>query len=173
MMPARHRTFFPPSPPKWSRGLAQWEVVSSYSSATAPDSHGISCADPLFQARKELRRGLTAGTRHCKNYLFCGDESPTQGHNRAVGCQRLFLLCQCLKDRVAFLTRCDCAGDVSEKIRRVLFNHTAENLLKLRADLRSRVQLMLMILSPRSQGVFVFDKTFSRNSPSAIGRLFA
>src|SRR5215217_1524437 len=34
----------------------KWEVVSSYSSATAPDSHGISCADPLFQARKELSR---------------------------------------------------------------------------------------------------------------------
>src|SRR5438874_4196878 len=32
-----------------------WEVVSSYSSATAPDSHGISCADPLVQARKELK----------------------------------------------------------------------------------------------------------------------
>jgi len=66
-------TFFPPSPffcggPEWFRGttkeqqaarlplqrLAHWEVVSSYSSATAPDSHGISCADPLFQARKEL-----------------------------------------------------------------------------------------------------------------------
>src|SRR5215468_3731342 len=57
-MPVRHRTFFPPSPPKWFRGLAQWEVVSSYSSATAPGSHGISCADPLFQARKELERGL-------------------------------------------------------------------------------------------------------------------
>jgi len=41
--------------PEWFRELAQWEVVSSYSSATAPDSHGISCADPLFQARKELR----------------------------------------------------------------------------------------------------------------------
>jgi len=40
--------------PECFRGLAQWEVVSSYSSATAPDSHGISCADPLFQARKEL-----------------------------------------------------------------------------------------------------------------------
>jgi hypothetical protein len=42
--------------PEAFRGLAQWEVVSSYSSATAPDSHGISCADPLFQARKELDR---------------------------------------------------------------------------------------------------------------------
>src|SRR6266481_4333442 len=42
------RTFFPPSPPKSFWGLAHWEVVSSYSSATAPDSHGISCADPLF-----------------------------------------------------------------------------------------------------------------------------
>src|SRR6188474_1848777 len=40
MMPVRHRTSFPPSPPKWFRGLAQWEVVSSYSSATAPDSLG-------------------------------------------------------------------------------------------------------------------------------------
>jgi len=65
-------TFFPPSPffcggspvgcttkePQAARlplqRLAHWEVVSSYSSATAPDSHGISCADPLFQARKEL-----------------------------------------------------------------------------------------------------------------------
>src|SRR5213076_1537382 len=35
-----------------------WEVVSSYSSATAPDSHGISCADPLFQARKERSNGI-------------------------------------------------------------------------------------------------------------------
>jgi hypothetical protein len=46
--------------PEIFRGLAQWEVVSSYSSATAPDSHGISCADPLFQARKELDRELSA-----------------------------------------------------------------------------------------------------------------
>src|SRR5882724_7907076 len=53
-MPVGHRTFFPPSPPKTFRRLAQWEVVSSYSSATAPEFHGISCADPLFQARKEL-----------------------------------------------------------------------------------------------------------------------
>jgi hypothetical protein len=46
--------------PESFQGLAQWEVVSSYSSATAPDFHGISCADPLFQARKELARGLAA-----------------------------------------------------------------------------------------------------------------
>src|SRR5436189_4834236 len=46
-----------------------WEVVSSYSSATAPDSHGISCADPLFQARKELDREVAARARHCKNYF--------------------------------------------------------------------------------------------------------
>ena len=46
--------------PRSFRGLAQWEIVSSYSSATAPDSHGISCTDPLFQARKELGRGLAA-----------------------------------------------------------------------------------------------------------------
>jgi len=48
-------TFFPPSPPK-TFGDWPWEVVSSYSSATAPDLHGISRADPLFQARKELNR---------------------------------------------------------------------------------------------------------------------
>ena len=47
-------TFFPPSPPKVFGDWPNWEVVSSYSSATAPDSHGISCADPLFQGRKEL-----------------------------------------------------------------------------------------------------------------------
>src|SRR5947207_2451093 len=46
-----------------------WEVVSSYSSATAPDSHGISCADPLFQARKELDREVAACERPCKNFF--------------------------------------------------------------------------------------------------------
>src|SRR5437764_14833968 len=30
-------TFFPPSPPKFFRDWSKWEVVSSYSSATAPD----------------------------------------------------------------------------------------------------------------------------------------
>src|SRR5438445_10993678 len=89
MMPARHRTFFPPSPlfcggPECFRGttnepqavrlplqrLAQWEVVSSYSSATAPDSHGISCADPLFQTRKELDQELPACATGCKTYLI-------------------------------------------------------------------------------------------------------
>jgi hypothetical protein len=55
--------------PERFRGLAQWEVVSSYSSATAPDSHGISCADPLFQARKELDREVAAHARRCKNYF--------------------------------------------------------------------------------------------------------
>src|SRR5437762_4506180 len=39
-------TSFPPSPRGFSRTIGPWEVVSSYSSATAPDSHGISCADP-------------------------------------------------------------------------------------------------------------------------------
>ena len=61
-------TFFPPSPPN-CRGLAHWEVVSSYSSATAPDSHGISCADPLFQARKELDPEVAACARRCKSFF--------------------------------------------------------------------------------------------------------
>jgi ADP-L-glycero-D-manno-heptose 6-epimerase len=50
--------------------LAQWEVVSSYSSATAPGSHGISCADSLFQARKELDREVAACVERCKTYLI-------------------------------------------------------------------------------------------------------
>jgi hypothetical protein len=33
-------SFFPPSSPL-SQGLAEWEIVSSYSSATAPESHGV------------------------------------------------------------------------------------------------------------------------------------
>src|SRR6059058_2674830 len=45
--------FSPPSPPPFGNDWP-WEVVSSYSSATAPGLHGISRADPLFQARKEL-----------------------------------------------------------------------------------------------------------------------
>src|SRR6266853_6529519 len=168
MMPVRHRSFFPPSPlfcggPECSRGttnepqavrlplqrLAQWEVVSSYSSATAPDSHGISCADPLFQTRKEPERGLAGRTRRCKNYLSHGDKSPTQGCDRAVGCHCLFLLRESLKDRVAFVTRRERACDVPKVIRRVLFNHTVESSLKLRSDLRGRVQVMLMTLLPR------------------------
>jgi hypothetical protein len=63
-------TFFPPSPPTTFRDWPNWEVVSSYSSATAPDSHGISCADPLFQARKELDREVPACAQPCKNYLI-------------------------------------------------------------------------------------------------------
>src|SRR5947207_4193809 len=45
--------FSPPSPPPFGNDWP-WEVVSSYSSATTPGLHGISRADPLFQARKEL-----------------------------------------------------------------------------------------------------------------------
>src|SRR5438876_427984 len=129
--------------------LAQWEVVSSYSSATAPDSHGISCADPRFQTRKELKRGLAAHARRCKNYLSHGDKSPTQGYDRGVGCHCFFLLRESLKNHVAFVTRRDRAGDVPKIIGSVLFNHTVENSLKLCADLSGRVQVVLMILLPR------------------------
>src|SRR5438094_9207234 len=84
-------TFLPPSPPKRFRGLAQWEVVSSYSSATAPDSHGISCADPLFQARKELDRELAPRTRRFKIYLVPSHKPAAKCDNGAVGRQRFFL----------------------------------------------------------------------------------
>src|SRR5437879_2017520 len=170
MMPVRHRTFFPPSPlsvaapnpfgaqPKSCRRNAchysdwpKWEVVSSYSSATAPDSHGISCADPLFQTRKELRGGVATCARYCKNYLLQCHESPTQRYDTVGGCQRFFLLCESLQDPVAFFTRSDRAGDISKIIRGVLLDDAAENFLKLRAHLSSRVQFILMILSPSIQ----------------------
>jgi hypothetical protein len=38
------------------RTIGSWEVVSSYSSATAPDSHGISRADPLIKLAKNCRQ---------------------------------------------------------------------------------------------------------------------
>src|SRR5437879_12378496 len=59
-------TFFPPSPPN-AFGDWPWEGVSSYSSSTAPGLHGISRADPLFQARKELIRQLAARVRRLKH----------------------------------------------------------------------------------------------------------
>src|SRR5260370_37494922 len=63
------RTFVPPSPPN-AFGDWPWEVVSSYSSATAPGLHGISRADPLFQARKELNRQLAACPCRLKTNLM-------------------------------------------------------------------------------------------------------
>jgi len=62
--------------PEFFRELAQWEVVSSYSSATAPDSHGISCADPLFQARKELE-SRTSDLRSASQDLSNQPTNPT------------------------------------------------------------------------------------------------
>src|SRR5438045_6091606 len=62
------RPFFPPSPPN-AFGDWPWEVVSSYSSATAPGLHGISRADPLFQAHKELLSELAARGRGLKIYF--------------------------------------------------------------------------------------------------------
>src|SRR2546421_11985823 len=70
-------SLFPPSPPKFFRGLAQWEVVSSYSSATAPDFHGISCADPLFQARKELEPSSSGLHFERQDYLITKLTNPS------------------------------------------------------------------------------------------------
>src|SRR5260370_39795195 len=50
-----------------------WEVVSSYSSATAPDSHGISCANPLIKTCKELLLEIAACPLKIKGYLSAGD----------------------------------------------------------------------------------------------------
>src|SRR6266849_499319 len=63
-------TFFPPSPSAIAKRLAHGKSYPSYSSATAPDSHGISCADPLFQARKELNPEVAACAQRFKIYLI-------------------------------------------------------------------------------------------------------
>jgi hypothetical protein len=122
-------TFFPPSPPKGFGDWPNWKVVSSYSSATAPDSHGISCADPLFQARKELDREVAACARRCKTFSQLSssgrDKPPAKSDNRAVGRQRYFLFGESLKDRIAFLRRSDRAGDVPKIISRALSNDAA------------------------------------------------
>src|SRR5947209_10192234 len=77
------RTFFPPSPPKIF-GDWPWEVVSSYSSATAPDSHGISRADPLFQADKELDRQVAACAWLFKIYLSGAHYQPVSTSDSAL-----------------------------------------------------------------------------------------
>ncbi len=63
------RPSFPPSPPN-AFGDWPWEVVSSYSSATAPGLHGISRADPLLKGRKELDRELLPCLRALKTNLL-------------------------------------------------------------------------------------------------------
>src|SRR5205809_1781106 len=70
-------TFSPPSPPKNFGDWPNWEVVSSYSSATAPDSHGISCADPLFQARKELEPSSSGLHFERQDYLITKLTNPS------------------------------------------------------------------------------------------------
>src|SRR5882724_409512 len=150
MMPVRHapssrlhlRNF---------RGLAQWEVVSSYSSATAPDSHGISCADPLFQARKELGPRSSASRSERKIYLALSHTPPTQWDNGTVGRERFLLRGKGVNNRVAFVGRSDRVGDVSKIIRRILSNDALKNLFKLCVDFRGFVQFRLVVFSPRVQ----------------------
>jgi hypothetical protein len=81
----RRTRLLPAFTSKTFRRLAHWKVVSSYSSATAPEFHGISCADPLFQARKELGP-TTSGLRFegqdylitCQPVLSCQAKSPAK-----------------------------------------------------------------------------------------------
>ncbi len=79
--------------PESFRGLAQWEVVSSYSSATAPDSHGISCADPLFSSSQRTD-STSSGVRLPVQALF------NQSRNKPF-CNRVILLqiCSSLVER--------------------------------------------------------------------------
>jgi hypothetical protein len=64
----KHASSFPPSPPKIS-GIGSWEVVSSYSSATAPESHGNSSHRSTDQTHKELPPEVAACACPLKIYL--------------------------------------------------------------------------------------------------------
>src|SRR5438128_6699283 len=65
--------------PECFRGaIGPWEVVSSYSSATAPDSHGISCADSLFRTH-------LINWDWCARLLAGGWQGETKEHSRPAG----------------------------------------------------------------------------------------
>src|SRR6266404_8492875 len=61
-------SFFPPSPPRilddWP-----WEIVSSHSSATAPESHGNSSHRSTLKTDKELRSEVADGVHRLKTYF--------------------------------------------------------------------------------------------------------
>src|SRR5688500_9387479 len=59
---------FPPSPPI-RFGDWPWEIVSSYSSATAPDSHGNSSHRSTIATDKELPPEVAACAGPLKTYL--------------------------------------------------------------------------------------------------------
>jgi hypothetical protein len=69
----RERTFFPPSPPRRVT-IGSWEVVSSYSSATAPGLHGISRADPTDKLAKNCRQNQAAASP--TQEVFVGEHRP-------------------------------------------------------------------------------------------------
>jgi ADP-L-glycero-D-manno-heptose 6-epimerase len=93
--PRLHRRFTP--------AIGLWEVVSSYSSATAPDSHGISCADPhvlssqrtaprtsrLRLAAQDLFNFLVASSHSSLNLLVTGGAGFI-GSNLTLGLQERF-----------------------------------------------------------------------------------
>jgi ADP-L-glycero-D-manno-heptose 6-epimerase len=83
MMPVRHAPSSRLHPRKLS-GIGPWEVVSSYSSATAPDSHGISRADPLFQTDKELDQKVAACAWRLKIYLSGARYQPVSTSDSAL-----------------------------------------------------------------------------------------
>src|SRR5205807_3725563 len=52
-----------------------WEVVSSYSSATAPGLHGISRADPLSFSSSQRTRSRISDSRSPTQVQICHDDS--------------------------------------------------------------------------------------------------
>ena len=66
--PSLAHTFLPPSPPTKSSRIGHWEVVSSHSSATVSDSHGV----PFISLQSNSQRtasALPASPKPCNRFF--------------------------------------------------------------------------------------------------------
>src|SRR5205814_1121108 len=136
-------------------------------SATAPDSHGISCADPLFQARKELDRELAPWARRFKIYLKPSHKPAAKCDNGAVGRQHFFLLSQSLKNCVALLCRRDRVGDIPKIICRVFSNDTGRTPFQVASRFRRlcAIQLHDFLATPSTFPFLITPCSETRHPP--------
>ncbi len=85
--------------------IGSWEIVSSYSSATAPVSHRISRADPLDQTRKELIQQYRLSLPRSRLISPFRYETAAERQNHAPGYEYRLLFRQVLKNFVAICSR--------------------------------------------------------------------
>jgi len=84
------RTFFPPSPPKLS-GIGPMGSRIQLQQRNCSRFSRDSCADPLFQARKELGPRSSASRSGTQDLLALSHKPPTQWDNGTVGRERFLL----------------------------------------------------------------------------------